>query len=47
MKGLCVKFCHQELLARLRGDTVPQQIEDPDNHSEHDFYEQEESEEDE
>jgi hypothetical protein len=43
MKDLCFRFCREELLARLQGDTVPKQIEE----AEDDFYEQEEAEEEE
>jgi hypothetical protein len=39
MKDLCFRFCREELLARLQVDTVPKQIEDPED----DFYEQEEA----
>jgi hypothetical protein len=47
MKDLCTRFCHEELLARLKGDTVPKQIENHDDPNDDDFYEQEETEEEE
>jgi hypothetical protein len=43
MKDLCFRFCREELLARLHGDTVPKQVEEVED----DFYEQEEVEEEE
>ncbi|OIW35513.1 putative Ketosamine-3-kinase [Coniochaeta ligniaria NRRL 30616] len=46
MKDLCTRFCHEELLARLRGDSVIGQLEYKDP-ADDDFYGQEEMEEDE
>lgn len=46
MKDLCTRFCHEELLARLKGDAVPKQIEDVET-DDNDMYEQEEEEEEE
>jgi hypothetical protein len=47
MKDLCTRFCHEELLARLRGNAFPKQIENPDDPNDDEFYEQEEAEEEE
>lgn len=43
MKDLCSRFCGEELLARLQGDTVPKQVGEVEDH----FYEEEEAEEEE
>ena len=46
MKDLCTRFCHEELKARLQGESVPKQLA-ADDENEDDFFGQEEMEEEE